>query len=138
MPSILSGEYLTDIVELREGLHRREIVDVDAYDFVSYLREHGVVKLEETQLHAALDTRFRPGRLDTCLAPFVGGLFELREHVVGPTDYARRHTRELGHVDRSCAPILRARACAETPPFRRFPLRTHCSWQFADKRLPCR
>lgn len=44
---LFPGEDCADIRELVEGLERREVVYVEVEDFVAYLREDGVVELEE-------------------------------------------------------------------------------------------
>ena len=41
-----------DVVELVERFEGREVVDVETQDFVAHLTEHGVVELEEGELHA--------------------------------------------------------------------------------------
>ena len=43
----LSGEDGADVVELVEGRHGGEVVDVEVEDFVAQLSEHRVVELEE-------------------------------------------------------------------------------------------
>ena len=53
---VFSGQYRPYLVEFVEGGHRRQVVDVYAYDFVAYLREHRIIELEERHLHpSALD-----------------------------------------------------------------------------------
>ena len=46
-----------DLVQFVERLQRSEAVDVEILDFVTDLAEHRVIKLEETELHAALAHR---------------------------------------------------------------------------------
>ena len=48
----LSVEYLLDIIELVERIHRGEVVDVEVQYLVSNLRQHRVVELKERQLHS--------------------------------------------------------------------------------------
>jgi hypothetical protein len=43
-------EYLFDVVELVEGFHRSEVVDIEMKQFVAYLCEDRVVELEEVEL----------------------------------------------------------------------------------------
>ena len=43
-----ASHYFFDIVELVQGFDRCKVVDVEAKYLVAYLREHGVVELEET------------------------------------------------------------------------------------------
>ena len=44
---LLSTDYFFDVVEFVQGFDRRQVVNVEAQDFVAYLHEHGVVELEE-------------------------------------------------------------------------------------------
>ena len=47
----LAGEDSFDAVEFVQGFDRGEAVDVETEDLVANLAEHGIVELEETQLH---------------------------------------------------------------------------------------
>ena len=48
----LACEDALDVVELVQGLDRREVVDINGEDLVAYLAQHGVVELENGQLIA--------------------------------------------------------------------------------------
>ena len=77
-----------------------EAVDVDAEEFVAYLCEHGVVELEERQLHARLWCGGRShvgGRGGAVSARC--GLLEALQHGVGAVGDAARHAGEACHVD---------------------------------------
>jgi hypothetical protein len=78
-------------VKAIESLHGGEIVDVKTENLVAHLTEHGVVKLEEAELHTIL-MRVCHG---TDCSSLVGGIvlaLKLSEHVLGSLHYALRHT----------------------------------------------
>ena len=52
MGLFFAGEDLAEGVEAVEGLDGGEAVDVEVEEFVADLCQHGVVELEERQLHA--------------------------------------------------------------------------------------
>ncbi len=50
IPSAFTRNYLFDVVQFVQRLDRRQIIDIQIYKFIPYLREDRVVQLEYTQL----------------------------------------------------------------------------------------
>ena len=95
---LLSGDDLLDVVKFVEGFEGGEVVDVKAEDLVADLTEHGIVELEERELHAFA----RGGDLGRGLAygTYLGVLgFELLQNDIGAFHDAARHTSDLCHMD---------------------------------------
>src|ERR1051326_8059692 len=70
-------EYLLDLIQFHQRLHRRERVDIGFLDGFNKLLQHGIVELEKAKLEIiiALDLHF------SSFAPFT---FQLFEDLVSP------------------------------------------------------
>ena len=94
----LAGEDTLDVVELVQGLHGREVVDVDGENLIAYLAQHGVIELENGQLVA----RAAAGDIAQILGDGVVVavvVLQLLEHLVGTFDDGGWHAGEFCDVD---------------------------------------
>ena len=51
--NLLPPQYPLDVIQLVQRLQRRQVVHIEIQKLVADLAEHGVVQLEEAELHAA-------------------------------------------------------------------------------------
>lgn len=54
MKYLFPGDNFPDIVEFVQGFHWCQIVDIDIYDFISYLTQYGIIELKKAELHGLL------------------------------------------------------------------------------------
>src|SRR3712207_1068522 len=94
-----SFQYFLDVVELVEGLDGGKPVDVELKNLVTNLGQHGVIELEEAQLHATPMVGYlgSVGSSGTSHAGIVG--LQLTQDDVRALHDGPRHARNLGHVD---------------------------------------
>ena len=85
-------------MQLVQGLHGREVVDVDGENLVAYLLQHRVVELENGELVTAAGGSHRAQVLGHRLAVAVVG-FELLQHLIGPVDDGMGHSGNFRHMD---------------------------------------
>ena len=93
-----AGDDRFDVVQLVEGSHWREVVDVGVEDFIANLAQHRIVELEKRQLHAALPCIAHFAEVSSGVGARIVG-FQLLQNFVGALDDDRRQPCEFCHMD---------------------------------------